>query len=164
VLTDEVVIRPAEATDGPALGRLGGALLRQHHAWDELRFLSVADPEEGYARFLVAELASPTSVVLVADRAGAAVGYAYGSLEPMSWKELRGPCGFLHDVLVDDGERGRGVGERLVTEVVTRLEERGAPRVVLWSAAKNPRAQALFARLGFRMTMCEMTRERGGQR
>ena len=35
------------------------------------------------------------------------------------------------------------------------------PRVVLWTAEKNPAAQALFEQLGFRRTMIEMTRERG---
>jgi hypothetical protein len=34
------------------------------------------------------------------------------------------------------------------------------PRVMLWTAEKNDYAQRLFARLGFRRTMIEMTRER----
>lgn len=164
MLTDDVTVRPAVAADRAALGRYGGALMRQHHAWDPERFLSIDRPEEGYARFLVAELGAPGSIVLVAERRGAVVGYAYASLEPMSWKELRGPCGYLHDVYVDARVRGHGVGERLVLEALARLEARGAPRVVLVSAAKNPRAQALFARLGFRPTMCEMTCELSGSR
>jgi RimJ/RimL family protein N-acetyltransferase len=36
---------------------------------------------------------------------------------------------------------------------------RGAPRVVLSTAARNARAQRLFASAGFRDTMIEMTRE-----
>jgi ribosomal protein S18 acetylase RimI-like enzyme len=39
------------------------------------------------------------------------------------------------------------------------LKEQGAPRVVLWSAAKNDGAQRLFEQLGFRRTMVEMTKE-----
>ncbi len=35
----------------------------------------------------------------------------------------------------------------------------GAPRIVLMAAAKNQNAQRLFARLGWRPTMVEMTRE-----
>ncbi len=153
------MIRAAVADDREALGRYGGALMRQHHEWDPARFLAVEHPEEGYATFLVGQLDSPGATVLVADLDGAVVGYAYASLEPMSWKELRGPCGYLHDVFVDELARGRGVGERLMNEALAWLEGRGAPRVVLVSAAKNTRAQALFARLGFRATMCEMTRE-----
>jgi hypothetical protein len=33
---------------------------------------------------------------------------------------------------------------------------------MLWTAEQNPVAQQLFARLGFRRTMIEMTRERAG--
>ena len=39
------------------------------------------------------------------------------------------------------------------------LAARGMARVMLWTAERNTRAQTLFARLGFRRTMIEMTRE-----
>jgi RimJ/RimL family protein N-acetyltransferase len=39
------------------------------------------------------------------------------------------------------------------------LKEHGAPRVILGTAEQNVAAQRLFARLGFRRTMVEMTRE-----
>jgi RimJ/RimL family protein N-acetyltransferase len=39
------------------------------------------------------------------------------------------------------------------------LQQRGAPRVLLWTAEPNAVAQRLFARLGFRRTMIEMTRD-----
>jgi len=38
------------------------------------------------------------------------------------------------------------------------------PRAVLWTAEKNPPAQALFEQLGFRRTMIEITRERRRRR
>ena len=41
------------------------------------------------------------------------------------------------------------------------LRERGAPRVLLFTAEKNHSAQAVFERAGFRRTMIEMTRELG---
>jgi RimJ/RimL family protein N-acetyltransferase len=40
-----------------------------------------------------------------------------------------------------------------------RLVALGAPRVVLHTAAKNEAAQRMFAKLGWRPTMVEMTRE-----
>jgi ribosomal protein S18 acetylase RimI-like enzyme len=39
------------------------------------------------------------------------------------------------------------------------LRERGAPSVLLWTAAPNEPAQRLFERLGFRRTMIEMTKD-----
>jgi len=159
---DEVTIRPATRADEAALGRGGGALMRQHHELDPQRFVRSENPEVGYGRFLVSQLDEPDSVVLVAERTGAVVGYAFAALEPMSWKDLRAACGYLHDVWVEPAARRAGVGERLVRAVIERLEARGAPRVVLMSAARNEGAQRLFERLGFRRTMIEMTREAGG--
>lgn len=155
----DTTIREATPDDGPALGRYGGALMRQHHEFDPLRFVRSENPEAGYGRFLVSQLGDPESVVLVAERAGAVIGYAYAGLEPLSWKDLRAACGYLHDVFVDPGARGAGAGEKLVRAAVARLEAKGAPRVVLMSASRNEGAQRLFARLGFRNTMVEMTRE-----
>ena len=90
---------------------------------------------------------------------GRIVGYVYAGLEPMSWKELRGPAGFIHDVMVEGGEQGAGVGSALIDAAIAWLRERGAPRVMLWTAERNDGAQRLFQRLGFRRTMIEMTRE-----
>jgi ribosomal protein S18 acetylase RimI-like enzyme len=148
------------AADLDAVSSLAGRLVRLHHAFDPERFLHLASPEKGYARYFASVLEDPDVVLLVAEGAeGAVVGYAYARLEPRSYDELRDACGKLHDVYVADEARGRGVGEALVREAVRSLGERGAPRVVLLTAVQNEPAQRLFARLGFRTTMLEMTRE-----
>lgn len=152
-------IRPATPGDEAALGRYGGALMRQHHAFDPERFITTSDPEGGYGRFLVSQIGEPETIVLVAERTGNVIGYVYASLEPMSWKELRAACGFIHDVYVDEAARGQRAGERLVHAAIAWLEAHGAPRVVLQCAARNDTAQRLFGHLGFRRTMVEMTRE-----
>jgi ribosomal protein S18 acetylase RimI-like enzyme len=159
----EVVIRPAGRADLPVLGRLGALLVRLHHAFDPERFMIPATGlEEGYAWFLGTQLEEDDVVIYVAERAGEVVGYVYAGLEPLSWKELREAAGFVHDVVVDERARGHGIGGRLVDEAAAWLEARGAPRVLLGTAEKNAPAQRLFARLGFRRTMIEMTRERRG--
>ena len=153
-------IRRATEADGPALGRLGGMLLRAHHSFDPQRFMQPgADPEGGYERFLRSQLEEEDAVVLVADRGGAVIGYVFAALEPISWKELRDACGFIHDIAVDEVGRRAGVATRLTEAAIDWLRERGAPRVVLGTAERNPAAQRLFEKLGFRRTMIEMTRE-----
>jgi ribosomal protein S18 acetylase RimI-like enzyme len=168
-----VVIRLAEERDLPALGRLGGLLVRTHHAFDPRRFMAPHPGlDEGYGWFLGAELKNPEAAVFVAERQaaraaaqdpqaaqGSIVGYAYAGLEGQSWKELREPAGFLHDVVVDVTCRGSGIGSRLAEAAFRWLADRGAPRVLLWTANANQSAQRLFQRLGFRTTMIEMTRE-----
>jgi ribosomal protein S18 acetylase RimI-like enzyme len=153
-------IRPATRADLPALGRLGAALMRLHYEFDRQRFMAPPDhPEEGYAWFLGTQLESEDAVVLVAHRDAAILGYVYAAIEPASWKELRERCGYVHDVLVDPEARGQGVASGLMNAAFDWLKSRGMPRVVLGAASANVAAQRLFAQLGFRPTMIEMTRE-----
>lgn len=152
-----IALRPATPADEAALGRLGAALMRQHHASDPRRFLIVDRPEAGYGRFLASHLDDPELLVHVAEQAGEVVGYVFASLEPTSWRDLRGPCGFLHDVYVHQSARRRGVAESLARAAIAWIHAHGRTQVVLWSKTDNAAAQRLFAKLGFRPTMTEMT-------
>ena len=153
-------IRLATQHDVPALGRLGGLLMRVHYEFDPLRFLDPGtDPAEGYAWFLGKQLKDNDVVIYVAELDGEVIGYVYAGLEPISWKELRDACGFIHDVVVDERGRRTGMATALIEKAVEWLRAQGAPRAMLWTADKNAGAQELFAKLGFRRTMIEMTRE-----
>ena len=152
-------VRPMEASDLEAASNLAGRLVRQHHAFDPERFIHLASPERGYARYFASELESDEVVLIVAERAGNVVGYVYARMEPRSYNDLRDACGMIHDVYVDAAARTKGIGEALVRDAMRRLADKGAPRVVLFTAVQNEAAQRLFARLGFRTTMLELTRE-----
>lgn len=155
-----MIIRRAERRDLQAVGRLGAMLMETHYAFDPQRFLDAGDAAaRGYASFLGSVLRSPDACVFVAEEEGEVTGYVYAALEPLSWKELRGPAGFIHDVAVREEVRRAGVATALLEAAVAWLRERGAPRVILWTAAPNAAAQRLFRRLGFRDTMVEMTME-----
>jgi len=153
-----MVIRRAAPGDASALGRLGAALMRTHYAFDARRFLAPEEGvEAGYAGFLQAQAKDDESLVLVAEQDGTVVGYVYAAIEPLSWKDLRDECGYVHDLLVTEAARGAGVGEALLNRAIEWLRERGMPRVVLGTAARNETARRLFERRGFRPTMIEMT-------
>jgi ribosomal protein S18 acetylase RimI-like enzyme len=140
---------------------MAGELVRQHHAFDAVRFLLIEGVENGYARFFERALPDDATILLLAERAGKPVGYAYGRLEPRDWNALLDACGALHDIFVVEGERRRGVARALLNELVARFTARGAPRMILMTAIQNAGAQALFERQGFRRTMIEMVRELG---
>jgi ribosomal protein S18 acetylase RimI-like enzyme len=154
------LIRRATEADGPALGRLGGTLMRLHHQLDPDRFMKPGgDPEGGYEWFLRTQLHEENAAVFVAEQDGGVIGYVFATLEPLSWKELRDACGFVHDIVVEESGRRSGVATALMEAAMAWLQSRGAPRVVLGTADRNPAAQRLFEKLGFRRTMVEMTRE-----
>jgi ribosomal protein S18 acetylase RimI-like enzyme len=156
-------IRPATPADLPAIGRLGALLVRTHYDFDPRRFLAATPgTERGYASFLGTQLGESDVVILVAEWQGRVAGYTYAGLEGVDYMSLRGPAGMIHDIVIDPDHRGRGLGRLLLDATVAALEARGAPRVVLSTAERNEAAQRLFARAGFRRTMIEMTRERGG--
>jgi len=155
-----ITIRPATPSDETALGRFGAALMRQHHASDPRRFILTDRPEAGYGRFLASQLADPECLVLVAEQSDEIVGYVFAGIEPISWRDLRGPCGFIHDVYVDERVRHQGTGQDLLRAAIVWVRSKGMSQVVLWSKAGNDAAQHLFAKLGFRQTMIEMTLDR----
>ena len=155
----DFVIRPATDDDLEPLGRMAGALVRMHHAMDPLRFFLVEPIEQGYGRWLVRTSKSDKSIVLVAEIAGKVVGYAWATLEDRDWMMLLDACAALQDIWVDDEARRHGVARALIGEVTARAKEKGSPRLVLYTAAKNEGAQKFFESMGFRRTMIEMTRE-----
>jgi ribosomal protein S18 acetylase RimI-like enzyme len=155
-----IVIRPAERRDLAEIGRLATLLVGLHHKLDPQRFITpTPETPKGYAQFLGSQLRRSDSVLLTAEDDGAVVGYAWARMEGMDWMTLRGPAGVLNDIVVDPTARGRGIGRRLLEAIIAELTARGAPRIVLSTAARNDAAQRLFASAGFRATMVEMTRE-----
>lgn len=158
-----IVVRKAAQRDLASLGRLGAMLMQAHYAFDPHRFLAPGEgSERGYASFLGNVLDSNDDCVFVAEADGVVAGYVYAAMEPLSWKELRGPAGFIHDIAVAEDQRRSGMARELLRAAIDWLRERGAPRVILWTAAPNEAAHTLFRSLGFRETMVEMTMELDG--
>lgn len=149
-------IRKASADDQDALGRLGGILVRAHHAFEPARFLIFDPVEPGYGRFLVSVIDDPRGFVTVAeDPELGVVGYVFARIESKDWSRLLEAHGKIHDVAVDERAQRRGVARTLLVDAIDRLKALGATRLVAETAAKNERAKALFASLGFGPTMIE---------
>jgi ribosomal protein S18 acetylase RimI-like enzyme len=153
------VIRAVSVADLPAVAALAEKLVRLHHAFDAERFFVPERVAEGYAWWFEKELGRDEVVLLAAEIDGSLVGYVYARLEERDWNMLLDAAGAIHDVWVEPEARGHGVARALLAAAVAALRAKGAPRVVLHSAAKNTEAQALFEGLGFRRTMVEMTLE-----
>jgi ribosomal protein S18 acetylase RimI-like enzyme len=156
----DIFVRRARPSDTPSLGKLGVVMVRTHYDFDPKRFLPVTpQTEQGYGSFLAGQLDEAKAILLVAERNGEVLGYAYATVEGYDYMSLRGPAGVLNDIVVDPAERGRGIGRMLLEATLAELETHAVPRVVLSTAQQNEAAQQLFEHAGFRRTMIEMTRE-----
>lgn len=159
-MSPTVTVRSARSADEAELGRLGALLVAEHHEFDPRRFIApMPNLAERYGQFLLSQVEREGMLVLVAEREGEVVGYAYAGLEGNDYMALRGPAGVLYDLVVDPAHRRQGIGSALMDAALDRLRELGAPRVLLFTADMNHGAQAMFDRAGFRRTMIEMTRE-----
>jgi ribosomal protein S18 acetylase RimI-like enzyme len=157
-MSDEITTRLASASDLPRVAALAAELVRMHHAVDPARFFLPDNVEDGYLWWLGREQKRAGAVVLVAARADEIVGYAYGTLEERDWNLLLDVHGAIHDVFVADNARRQRVGRRLIDAMIAELESLGAARIVLSTMVGNDRARRLFASVGFRPTLLEMTR------
>jgi GNAT superfamily N-acetyltransferase len=98
-------------------------------------------PGRGFARAMWALQEAGGSTLLVAWDGDRPVGA--GQLD------LRGDVPELRNLQVDAAERGRGIG----TAIIRAAEERIAPgRLAVGVGLDNPRARALYERLGYRGT------------
>lgn len=154
-----IEIALATPPDLPEIAALAGQLVRQHYGFDAKRFLLIENPEAGYAWWFEKELRNRRAMIWSAKLDGKIVGYAYARLEDRDWNALLDEHGALHDILVDPAARGRGIGRQLLLAALAELKQRGAARVVLHTATQNASAHKLFASVGFRQTMLEMTCE-----
>ncbi|MBM7412827.1 GNAT superfamily N-acetyltransferase [Clavibacter michiganensis] len=105
------------------------------------RLESEEPPGRGFARAMWAAQEAGGSTLLVAWDGDRPVGT--GQLD------LRGDVPELRNLRVDEAERGRGIG----TAIIRAAEERVAPgRLAVDVALDDPRARALYERLGYRDT------------
>lgn len=155
-------VRAATEDDLDALAAMGAALAKLHHGWDAQRFSSKStdDVEDGYRWWFGKEIQRRGVCFRVAvdDDDDVLAGYVYGCKEGRDWNRLLDPHAELVDVYVRPDRRRHGVGKALIEAFCAWAEKKKAGPVVLSTAAKNAEAQALFASLGFRPTMIEMTR------
>lgn len=107
------------------------------------------EPLSDFARANLAEAlaARPFVFSVLAWDGGAPVGLI-NAIEGFSTFACA-PLVNVHDVVVIDSHRGRGIAARLFAEVEAIARERGACKLTLEVLAGNAAARALYEKLGF---------------
>lgn len=85
--------------------------------------------------------------VLLAERAGAAVGFAYLTLRPTPYAD--GPLAQLEELYVRPHLRDRGIGTLVIREVVAGVRERGGAEIHINVDEDDTDTRRFYERHGF---------------
>lgn len=132
-------IRPALASDAPAIGAVFAAAVRE--GWSYLGALAREPmfPDEAWPE-LIADHAAPRSLVVAAEGAGRVIGYC--AVHPED--------GELYLLFVDPAWGGHGVGRALLAAGHDALRAAGCVDAYLYTEERNERALAVYAAAGYR--------------
>jgi GNAT superfamily N-acetyltransferase len=104
-------------------------------------------PDDVRERMMEGLRVHPTSMVLLAVEGAQAIGVAV-CFKGYSTFAAR-PLINIHDLAVEEGHRGRGVGRRLLEAVEARARSMGCCKITLEVLGVNDRARKLYESFGF---------------
>ena len=128
----DITIRPARPGDIPGMVGLLEDLFTQ-----EADFTPDVERQVHGLSSLVAD-PSGRACVLVAEARGVVVGMA--TVQTVISTAEGGRVGLVEDVIVDRDHRGKGIGTRLLDEVITWSSRKGLKRLQLLADRENLRA------------------------
>lgn len=133
--------------------------LANYHAELDPAFTPSPQWSREYGAYLRTLMARDDAIAVVASEATEVIGYAVGRITNLPSFFERRHRGYIHDVFVREGFRRRGVGRRLVEEILAWFRRRGVTLVELTVAANNDAAISFWERLGFHIYMFQMKTE-----
>lgn len=138
----DVLLRPFRWDDVPAIT----AIYRHYVEETAITFDTEAPPEEAIAE-KYAGLKRLGHPLIVAERAGRCIGYAYASFyRPRA--AYRFTC--EDSIYLDPAERGRGVGKMLLTELIEQSRAFGFKQMLAVITADTAGSIAIHEKFGFR--------------
>ncbi|KUO85661.1 GNAT family N-acetyltransferase [Thermoproteus sp. CP80] len=143
-----IVIRAALESDVDALADLIARLKRLNGEFDPLlkpaENLLAASKE-----YVKSKISSPSSVVLVAEVDGRAVGVIVGDVEDRLFYEPR-MAGIIREFYVLPEFRRKGLGKRMMSEAMDALRRKGAQMIMADFPALNEIAIEFYKKMNFR--------------
>jgi ribosomal protein S18 acetylase RimI-like enzyme len=148
----DVRVRAAEPADLPAMLRLAMAELEYsaHLGATVLRPNALELKENSLRQWFISG-----APALLAELDGAVLGmaqYRWSRIDESSTPRLlpNGMWGYLNCLSVLPAARGRGIGQRLMTEVHAHLDRQGVPGAYLYYNPPNPLSSVFWPRHGYR--------------
>ncbi|MEP6946212.1 MAG: GNAT family N-acetyltransferase [Acidobacteriota bacterium] len=150
-----IEVRRATPEDAVTIAEFALKLFAQHRDYDPDRFADLGDLE-GARRFYGERCDADDAAILIAERDGRPLGYAYLEYEAVNYADLLESVAWLHDIFLERNARDIGGGKILMDAAIATAKELGAERMVLHTASQNATGKEFFERAGFRTSMYEM--------
>ena len=142
-----VSIRPAQPPDLPAVITLWRQLQDINASFDARLALNEG-AVDWFIGYLGDQLDNPNMSVLVAEHEKMIVAYTFGQI--MRRPTLAsGDCGYVADVCVREGWRGRGIGRQLYQCLRTWFRANGIMAIEVQVVRANPASQAFWRKMGY---------------
>jgi ribosomal protein S18 acetylase RimI-like enzyme len=145
-----IVIRPYRATDRDSVIELTVSAFEgvsiDHNLDRRLGPVAGRDWRWRKGRDIEEDIDTPTSELAVAEdeETGGVVGYVTMDLDPES------RIGWIHNLAVDSGLRGQGLGRRLIEHALERFRAGGMTVAKIETLEQNAIGRHLYPALGFR--------------
>lgn len=146
----EITIRPYRADDQPHLLEL----IRELQGF-ERQYEPLLKPEAEIGLDYIADLEAQAKAngggILIAEKAGDAVGYAavFTHVPSEDDDEIEYTYALVRDLAVTAGARGQGLGRRLLEACEAIAVEAGAERLRIMVLSENRQAKRLYGAFGF---------------
>lgn len=147
------MIRKATSDDIPAVSELNNTVQMFHASHAPCLFKAPIDDGVAFRSWFEKVLIDPDSIVLVAERDSAAVGYAYAQdiRREETWIRPAQRFILLHHIAVATSSQKAGIGTALVKALFQIANTNGVSRLELDVWAFNTPAQSFFSKFGFRV-------------
>jgi len=96
------------------------------------------------ARHIEDDVERDAGGVFVAEVGAKVVGYI------TTWIDSEAGLGFIPNLAVDAGQRGKGIGRSLIQHALNHFRQQGLSHARIETLAQNPIGQQLYPALGFR--------------
>ena len=140
----------AEEHHIPDIGRLWGEFMLFHgdiEPWWAPREGSIPGFQERHVgRFMQSE----NSLVLVALENGKVIGYSLAEVRGPSPGTKQDKWGFIDSLAVTAGYRRKGVGQKMLSEILAWFKLKGVDRIELDVSAKNAVGYSFWRKHGFK--------------
>jgi ribosomal protein S18 acetylase RimI-like enzyme len=152
-LPTDVAIEQADSDDAERLADIWVDL-----AVDQREHRSNLEPEDNRNRIREAMLQHVvTGTAIVARCEGSIVGFVTFGRETEHYEQDI-HRGVIHNIYVTDGNRGSGIGGRLLARAEAELSEMGVDAIALQAMAANESARRFYRRHGYRPHRIEFQR------